>query len=410
MDQGSSYNSQQSHYAYGNDNDNAAGSSSSSSTRGHGHSLSLGQMPLSSAYAYDHHHQQQYGSGSHSRSYSASAAPPLHSPYLSAANAQHNATTSSSNGGDSNPTSRLQTISPLMGHPHQALPNTNNNASNLGQSLQYSSGLGLAGVPIPPSPGGAPSQQASSSSLSTSNSNNPIYAPMPSYMHHHHHSQSLHYTPSHHHQHLHGHVTPPSPSTAHASSIRHSHSHSMSDSSTSFPYTPQSYTSNASSLPSSYHPAIGSNSNGNKYDPHSTSLPSILPHQHSHHQAYPPYPLATSNQGFMTVYTASPTYGSKDSQINLQVGVAPHDPHHIRGFRVLFGSHGTTTRVVGESRADGEERVELVAVVPPIHLTNRIPTNGSTCQLSLQALDEGGNVADWAELGVFEFTGKTLIR
>lgn len=104
-------------------------------------------------------------------------------------------------------------------------------------------------------------------------------------------------------------------------------------------------------------------------------------------------------------------YGSKDSQINLEVGIAPHEPHHIRGFRVLFGSHGTTTRVVGESRTgEGEERVELAAVTPPIHLTNRIPAHGTTCQLSLQALDEGGKVADWADLGVFEFTGEAIVK
>lgn len=380
---------------------------SSSSSR-HGHSLSLGQMPSSSSssssYAYDHHYagghhlQQQHNHGSnHSRSFSDSlsnhaAAAALHSPYLSA----HTGT--SSNGGDSNPTSRTQTISPLMAHPSLPGGSSNSTSSNLGQSLHYSQGLGLAGVPTSPDP----------------SSSNHIYAPMPSYMqqqHLHHQlpqlNQSMQYAPQHHN--MHGTITPPSPSTGHASSIRHSHS--MSDG--SLPYTPQSYTSTvASSLPSSYHPTLAGSShhsNNNKYDPH--SLPAILSHHNSNpHQAatstYPPYPLSTSAQGFMTIYTTSPTYGSKDSQINLEVGVAPHDPHYIRGFRVLFGSHGTTTRVVGESRSEGEERVELVAVVPPIQLTNRIPHNGTTCQLSLQALDESGKVADWADLGVFEFTGE----
>lgn len=154
-------------------------------------------------------------------------------------------------------------------------------------------------------------------------------------------------------------------------------------------------------------------SSKHSYDP-SHSLPSMMPSQHHHHHslshstsAYPPYPLSHSAQGYMTIYTVSPMYGSKDSQINLEVGIAPHEPHYIRGFRVLFGTHGTTTRVVGELRTgDGEERVELAASTPPIQLTNRIPANGMTCQLSLQALDESGKVADWADLGVFEYTGK----
>lgn len=385
------------------------------SSRGHSHSLSLGQMPSSSSassssYAYDHHHnqygaqhqQQQHNintnTSNHSRSFSANDTLSsssdhhlLHSPYLSAAAAGAQHGTSSSNGGDSNPTSRTQTISPLMAHP--SLPGSS--SSNLGQSLHYSQGLGLAGIPTSPDP----SSHAGG-----------IYAPMPSYMQQHlpphqqHAQQSMQY-------HMHGAITPPSPSTGHASSIRHSHS--LSDGSLS--YTPQSYASTASSLPSSYHPGLSGTSN-NKYDPH--SLPDILAHHHHshpHHAAatssssYPPYPLSTSAQGFMTIYTTSPTYGSKDSQINLEVGVAPHDPHYIRGFRVLFGSHGTTTRVVGESRSEGEERVELVAVVPPIQLTNRIPPNGTTCQLSLQALDESGKVADWADLGVFEFTGESWL-
>lgn len=103
-------------------------------------------------------------------------------------------------------------------------------------------------------------------------------------------------------------------------------------------------------------------------------------------------------------------YGAADTPVTLEVGIAPHDPHHIRGFRVLFGSHGTTTRVVGEYRTDGEERVELVATTPPIHVTNRIPPHGTSCQISLQALDETGKVADWSELGVFEYTGTSDIR
>lgn len=391
-------------------NDGSNNTALPSSSRGHSHSLSLGHMPSSSSassasYAYDHHNhnQQQYGAqqqqqhnnntSNHSRSFSANDSLLLHSPYLSAAAAHHG--TSSSNGGDSNPTSRTQTISPLMAHP--SLPGSS--SSNLGQSLHYSQGLGLAGVPTSPDP----SSHAGG-----------VYAPMPSYMQHLPPHQQ-HQQPQHSMQyHMHGAITPPSPSTGHASSIRHSHS--LSDGSLS--YTPQSYASTASSLPSSYHPGLAGTSSNNKYDPH--SLPDILAHHHQHHSnphhaaatsssssSYPPYPLSTSAQGFMTIYTTSPTYGSKDSQINLEVGVAPHDPHYIRGFRVLFGSHGTTTRVVGESRSEGEERVELVAVVPPIQLTNRIPPNGTTCQLSLQALDESGKVADWADLGVFEFTGKS---
>lgn len=366
---------------------------SSTSSR-HGHSLSLGQIPHSTTsttsttgYAAPRgqtaqQHQQQHAIPSHARSFSASASTsssnntnnaanssPYLSPYMAAA------TTSTSAGGDSNnsnPASRTQTISPLMGHAH------------LGQ---YSQGLGLAGVP-------ATASHASSSATA------PMYPPYIQQQQSQHSSMPA-YTSN-----LHGTITPPSPSTGHASSLRHSFSDNAG---ASLPYTPQSYTS-GSSLPSSYN-TLASSKHQSSYDAHSlSSLPSSYGHHH-HHQyssTYPPYPLSHSAQGFMTVYTASPMYGCKDSQIHLEVGVAPHDPHYIRGFRVLFGSHGTTTRVVGETRAEGEERVDLVAITPPAHLTNRIPPNGSTCQLSLQALDEGGNVADWADLGVFEFTGEFL--
>lgn len=121
-------------------------------------------------------------------------------------------------------------------------------------------------------------------------------------------------------------------------------------------------------------------------------------------------PLAVSAHGLIKVLTAAPLMGSTSTTVNVSIAIAAHDaPHVIRGFRVLFGHHGTTTRVTGESKAAGAgERVDLAAYTPPITLATKYPNTAPTSvPLSLQALDENGNVADWADMGTFIYTGES---
>lgn len=120
--------------------------------------------------------------------------------------------------------------------------------------------------------------------------------------------------------------------------------------------------------------------------------------------------FSTSVQGVLTVYSCHPSTGTTHTPVAVSIGVVPHEPHFIRGFRVVFGSHGTTTRVVGEKRLPDGERVELVASTPPLHLAKasaQMPaSHPNAVPLTLQALDELGNVADWAEMGTFYYTGE----
>ena len=177
----------------------------------------------------------------------------------------------------------------------------------------------------------------------------------------------------------------------------------------SAPYTAHSYGSSTSSLASGL--AI-LDSNKPSFDSSTSSSPAgtFIPHHHVSHSSLlspvpAPYPLATSASGIITVYSAHPSSGTTNCPVSVSIGIMPHEPHFIRGFRVMFGSHGTTTRVVGEKRLHDGERVELIASTPPIQLTAQFAQTSSTVTLLLQALDEHGHVADWVDIGTFSYIG-----
>lgn len=122
-------------------------------------------------------------------------------------------------------------------------------------------------------------------------------------------------------------------------------------------------------------------------------------------------PLSVSAQQIIQVYSAYPTAGNVDTPVHVFIHIVPHEPHLIRGFRVMFGAYGTTTRVVEEYHlSDGGERVELVASTPPLAATapSRYHSPTPHLPLTLQALDEHGVPIDWAEIGSFTYVGQWI--
>lgn len=114
--------------------------------------------------------------------------------------------------------------------------------------------------------------------------------------------------------------------------------------------------------------------------------------------------LSRSLSGLFTVQSAYPSSGPTGTPVAVTVSVVAHEPHVVRGFKVVFGRHSTTTRVTSEKRYPDGEVVDLVATTPMLHLASGDPASSSLVGLQLHALDGSGNVVDWADIGQFDYT------